>query len=87
MYRFIIGRILINKIELWRIKQFYIAVLKTKEIIKRLQKDGWILVRQKGNHKVFKHPQHAELITLPDHGANKEPSTGVFHDIKKKAGW
>ena len=46
-----------------------------------------MLVRQKGSHKVYKHPQIAELITVPDHGANKEPSIGVLNDIKKKAGW
>ena len=61
--------------------------MKTKEIIKRLEKEGWILIRQKGSHKVFKHPNQPVLITLPDHGANKEPSVGVLHDIKKKAGW
>ncbi len=41
--------------------------MKTKQIIKRLEKEGWVLVRQKGSHKVFKHPQQPELITIPDH--------------------
>ncbi|MEO7264706.1 MAG: type II toxin-antitoxin system HicA family toxin [Ferruginibacter sp.] len=61
--------------------------MKTREIIKRLEKEGWICIRQKGSHKVFKKQNLAELITLPDHGANKELSIGVLRDIQKKAGW
>ncbi|MDQ3843467.1 MAG: type II toxin-antitoxin system HicA family toxin [Bacteroidota bacterium] len=45
------------------------------------------MVRHQGSHKVYKHPQIQELITLPVHGAGKEPSIGVLNDIKKKAGW
>jgi predicted RNA binding protein YcfA (HicA-like mRNA interferase family) len=31
--------------------------MKTKEIIKLIEADGWYEVRQKGSHKQFKH-QH-----------------------------
>ena len=61
--------------------------MKVKDIIKRLEGDGWVMVRQKGSHKQYKHPEKIDLITLPDHGANKEPSIGVLNDIMKKAGW
>jgi predicted RNA binding protein YcfA (HicA-like mRNA interferase family) len=61
--------------------------MKVWEIVKRLENDGWILVRQKGSHKQYKHPDKKDLITLPDHGNNKEPSIGVLNDIFKKAGW
>ena len=61
--------------------------MKVKEIIKKLEADGWVLVRQKGSHKQFKHPDKAELITVPDHGQNKEPSIGVLNGIMKNAGW
>jgi len=61
--------------------------MKVKDIIKRLESDGWIMVRQKGSHKQFKHPGKPDLITLPDQGGNKEPSIGVLNDIFKKAGW
>ncbi|HEX3384161.1 MAG TPA: type II toxin-antitoxin system HicA family toxin [Mucilaginibacter sp.] len=44
--------------------------MKVKDIIKRLESDGWILVRQRGSHKQFKHPEKSDLITLPDHGSN-----------------
>ena len=61
--------------------------MRIKEIIKRLEAEGWILVRQKGSHKQYKNPGITELITIPDHGSNKEPSIGVLNDIMKKAGW
>jgi len=61
--------------------------LKIKEIIKKLESEGWVLVRQKGSHKQYKNNIKPDLITVPDHGGNKEPSIGVLNDIKKKAGW
>ncbi len=30
--------------------------MKTKEIIKIIETDGWCEVRQKGSHKQYKHP-------------------------------
>lgn len=63
------------------------ARMKIKEIIKRLEDDGWVFIRQKGSHKVFKKPGINEIIVVPDHGGAKEPSIGVLNDIKKKAGW
>ncbi len=61
--------------------------MKTKEIIKRLESEGWVLVRQSGSHKQYKKTGVKELITVPDHGSNKEPSSGVQNSIKKIAGW
>lgn len=62
--------------------------MKVREIIQKLEEEGWRLARQKGSHKIYKHSQKPELrIVLPDHGMNKEPSIGVLNDIKKKAGW
>lgn len=62
--------------------------MKTREIIQRLESEGWFQARQKGSHKIYKHPDKPELrIVIPDHSGNKEPSIGVLNDIKKKAGW
>jgi predicted RNA binding protein YcfA (HicA-like mRNA interferase family) len=62
--------------------------MKIREIIDRLTREGWYLSRQKGSHKIYKHPDKPELrIVVPDHGGSKEPSIGVLNDIKKKAGW
>ncbi len=62
--------------------------MKVRDIIRRLQHDGWYLARQKGSHKIYKHSEKPEMrIILPDHGLNKEPSIGVLNEIMKKAGW
>jgi len=61
--------------------------MKIRDIIKKLESEGWVLVRQKGSHKQYKNTNKPDLITIPDHGSNKEPSIGVLNDIKKKAGW
>lgn len=62
--------------------------MKVREIIKKLLEEGWYLARQKGSHKVYKHPEKPDArIVLPDHGSDKEPSVGILNEIKKKAGW
>ncbi|TAG57282.1 MAG: type II toxin-antitoxin system HicA family toxin [Cytophagales bacterium] len=61
--------------------------LKVKEIIKRLENDGWVLRSQKGSHMVFKKAGVTDLITLPNHGMNAEPSIGVVKSIFKIAKW
>lgn len=43
-----------------------IPILKSKEVIKILNKLGFIEVRQKGSHKQFKHPD-GRLTTVPVH--------------------
>jgi predicted RNA binding protein YcfA (HicA-like mRNA interferase family) len=62
--------------------------MKVRDIVKRLQDEGWYLARQSGSHKIYKNNSKPEArIVLPDHGNNKEPSIGVLNEIKKKAGW
>jgi predicted RNA binding protein YcfA (HicA-like mRNA interferase family) len=61
--------------------------MRVRDIIRRLEDEGWVQVRQKGSHRVFKKKGVPELIVLPDHGMGREPSIGVMRDIEKKAGW
>ncbi|WP_462351034.1 type II toxin-antitoxin system HicA family toxin [Fusobacterium varium] len=55
------------------------------DVIKRLEKDGWVEVRQKGSHKQFKHPKRKGLVTVPH--PRKEFSKGTLKSIFKQAGW
>lgn len=55
------------------------------DVIKRLEKDGWVEVRQKGSHKQFKHPERKGLVTVPY--PRKEFSKGTLKSIFKQAGW
>lgn len=42
--------------------------MKSKEVIKLIQKDGWVFERQTGSHKIFKHPTKKRIVVIPDHG-------------------
>ncbi|MFY7999409.1 MAG: type II toxin-antitoxin system HicA family toxin [Candidatus Kapaibacteriota bacterium] len=36
---------------------------KYKEIIRLIENDGWYFVRQKGNHRQYKHPEKKGRVT------------------------
>ena len=56
----------------------------TNRIKRKLERDGWYLVRHGGGHDIYRHPRVKGIITLPRH---RELSPGVVRSIAKKAGW
>ena len=46
--------------------------MKTNELIKLIEVAGWVFVRQSGSHRIYKHPNHENLITIPFHGSSKD---------------
>ncbi len=54
-------------------------------IIKRLRKEGWEQVSQKGSHISFKHAAKANIITVPH--PRKDLPKGLKRAIEKAAGW
>lgn len=59
--------------------------MSSKEIIKLLKKDGWFLMRIKGDHYHFKHPYKKGIVTVPH--PRKDLKKGTLNNIKKQAGW
>jgi predicted RNA binding protein YcfA (HicA-like mRNA interferase family) len=59
--------------------------MKSSDIRKKLEKDGWQLVRINGSHHHFKHPEKSGLVTLP-HPKTDIPK-GTLQSIWKQAGW
>ena len=59
--------------------------MKSSELLRILQTDGWIILRQKGSHKILTHPSKEGFIVVPYHGA-KEISKRIAADILKQAG-
>jgi predicted RNA binding protein YcfA (HicA-like mRNA interferase family) len=55
------------------------------EVKKKLEKEGWELVRVNGSHHHFKHPTKPGLVTLP-HPKSELPK-GTLNNIWKQAGW
>ncbi len=37
---------------------------KVRDVIDALEADGWVLVRQRGSHRVYKHPGHRRIVTV-----------------------
>ena len=59
--------------------------MKVREIIARIEQDGWFLVRTRGSHRQYKHPQKKGLVTVPGH-MNDELAPGTVNSILKQAG-
>ncbi len=52
----------------------------------RLLKDrGWVLVRTRGSHFAFEHPNRAQTIVVPVHGS-RDLKPGTQRGIMKMAG-
>lgn len=59
--------------------------MKCSELLRKLKQAGWFVERQKGSHKILRHPTNPQTITFPDHGAT-EMGKGLELKIKKQAG-
>jgi predicted RNA binding protein YcfA (HicA-like mRNA interferase family) len=59
--------------------------MKTSEIIKMIEDDGWKQTRQRGSHIQFCHPEKKGLVTIPYHG-NKDVPKWLEISILKQAG-
>jgi predicted RNA binding protein YcfA (HicA-like mRNA interferase family) len=42
--------------------------MKIKDLIRELERRGWMLDRIKGSHHVFVHPQGRRAVPVPIHG-------------------
>jgi len=59
--------------------------MKASQLVKVLQKDGWVFARQgKGSHIIYKHPEKA-TISIPDYGS-QDIAIGTLKRILKEAG-
>jgi len=59
--------------------------MKVRDIIKLLQRDGWILVRTKGSHRQFHHPVKPGTVTIAGHPSVDMPA-GTLNSVLKQAG-
>jgi len=59
--------------------------MKTKDIIKIIEQDGWFEVRQKGSHRQYKHNSKKGLVTIPVHRLSNDLPLGLEKSILKQA--
>ena len=58
--------------------------LNSQQVIKILESNGWVFIRQSGSHKIYKHPDSKLIISVPNHG--KQIKKGTYSSILKNAG-
>jgi predicted RNA binding protein YcfA (HicA-like mRNA interferase family) len=58
--------------------------MKVKELIKKLNNDGWLKKEQKGSHLQLIHPVKKGKVTVPIHGG--DVPKGTLNAILKQAG-
>jgi predicted RNA binding protein YcfA (HicA-like mRNA interferase family) len=58
---------------------------QTRELIRRLQAEGWVARAGKGDHRIFRHPDRPGHVTV-DTGV-KEIPVGTLRSIYRMAGW
>jgi predicted RNA binding protein YcfA (HicA-like mRNA interferase family) len=61
------------------IRKTRMKTYSTREAMKIASKNGWILVRTNGDHYLYKHPDHAKMLTL-----NKNMNKMVFQRLIKE---
>jgi predicted RNA binding protein YcfA (HicA-like mRNA interferase family) len=55
---------------------------KVREIIKRLQREGWVLDRIRGDHRQFVHPSKPGLVTVagaPSHDLHPKTLKSILN--------
>lgn len=61
-----------------------IHTMSSRELIRLLNRDGWIEVAQKGSHKQFEHPSKPGRVTVPHPVKDVKP--GTLASILRQAG-
>jgi predicted RNA binding protein YcfA (HicA-like mRNA interferase family) len=58
--------------------------MDSSDIIRELERDGWVEVGSKGSHRQFKHPTKPGRTTVPH--PRKDIPPGTLKSIEKQAG-
>jgi predicted RNA binding protein YcfA (HicA-like mRNA interferase family) len=59
--------------------------VKVRDLIRRIESDGWEHVRTTGSHRHFKHPSKPNVVTVPGQGGDDVP-VGTLKAILRAAG-
>jgi predicted RNA binding protein YcfA (HicA-like mRNA interferase family) len=59
--------------------------MKSAEIVRRLESEGWRKVHQASSHAKFKHPEKPGSVTVPH--PKKDLPIGTRRSIYRQAGW
>jgi len=57
--------------------------LKIRDVIRRLEQEGWTLVTTRGSHRQFKHPNRPGRVTVAGKGSD-DLAPGTLNSIAKQ---
>lgn len=61
--------------------------MKYRDLVKRVERDGWSLTRQAGSHLQFRHPSKSGTVTISAGGKmSKDVPPGTLNSVLKQAG-
>ena len=58
--------------------------MKVRDVIKRLEADGWYLARIRADHRHYKHPTKMGIVTVSGH-PGKDMPVGPLLSVLKQA--
>lgn len=58
--------------------------MKSAELIRELERAGWVLDRVRGSHHVFCHPEQGGIVVVPH--PKKDLGRGLVAAIRRQAG-
>ena len=58
--------------------------MNSRDVIRAMEADGWILKRTTGSHHHFTHPGKSGIVTVPH--PKKDLPTGTLRSIEKRSG-
>ena len=59
--------------------------MKVRDVIRVLKSDGWVIIRTRGSHRQFKHPEKPGRVTIAGH-PNDDLAAGTLNSVLKQAG-
>lgn len=59
--------------------------MKVRDVIRRIEEDGWEFKRQRGSHRIFCHPNKPGTVTVAG-ARNKDVPSGTLGNILWQAG-
>lgn len=60
--------------------------MRSADLIKMLEAEGWLLRGVRGSHHVFSHPQRGGHISVPHPKKDLGVGLGLVHQLLKQAG-
>jgi predicted RNA binding protein YcfA (HicA-like mRNA interferase family) len=59
--------------------------MKVRDVIKQIERDGWRLERQRGSHRIYRHPEKPGTVTVAG-ARGKDVQPGTLYNIFWQAG-